>query len=331
MTARARALIYLALSLCAGTLELGVLLMAIRYSLPLVWLPVLALSYQLGNLTPKPLLLPRWAIAGTALISPVLMITSPGLPWLLGVYALVASIAVQGGRSLSQQEGVSTTTKRIARVSGFLLAFAFGPAFACLASVLILISVCWRGHSSDHSPPSRRSAAPGILGVTMVLHQIHYFTYAPIVPWLLAAQSGRQSLSVCAGFAAGWVSYLLAPSVFGRRVAASVFSFGHLLAAAALAGLAFSHVLPFTIGLWFATGFGGGTVYVLRGMEKAHPLNCDLDIWEAVGHVAGTALAVLLLVLSMHSATPFAAASVVAALIGILAPYALRHAVPQLR
>jgi hypothetical protein len=80
-----------------------------------------------------------------------------------------------------------------------------------------------------------------------------------------------------------------------------------------------------TVFLWFLTGFGGGTVFVLRLREKAESKSLRLDAWENIGHVFGLALGAILVYCLHMEAALLAAAAVACGTAALMVLHAHKH------
>ncbi|HCU38454.1 MAG TPA: hypothetical protein DGT21_24455 [Armatimonadetes bacterium] len=315
--------LYLLLSACAGMLELGVLVYAVRQSGPLLLMALLALAYQCGNLVPKPLALGKMPLCALAGAAAVLAALSCSAPWLLVACTCCFSASVQGARSTLRGGRVTTATKRAARILGFLAACGFGPLVAAALAVAVGIALLFLKVPVGARPETHAHRRPDGLAVLMILHQIHYFAYACLIPWRIGNQVHSAPFVIVAGFALGWVSYVLSPALFRNTVSLRVLVAGHTLAALALASLALMHGSDWVLPLWFSTGFGGGTVYVLRGLETGTARAPDLDLCENVGHVAGAGLCAAVLALGGQASSVFMVAASAAATVAVTAPIIL--------
>lgn len=319
----AQTVLYLVLSACAGMLALGVIVYAVRQSGPLLLIALLALAYQCGNLVPKPLALGKTPLCALAGAAAVLAVLSCSAPWVLVVCTCCLSASVQGARSALAGRRVSTATKRVARILGFLAACGFGPLAATALAVAVGIALLFLSIPAGARPEPHAYRQPDGLAALMVLHQVHYFAYACLIPWLIAGHVHSAPLVMAAGFALGWVSYVLSPMLFRNTVSLRVLVAGHILAAVALASLALMHRSGWVLPLWFATGFGGGTVYVLRGLAAGIARPPDLDVCESIGHVAGAGLCAAVLALGGQASSVFVVAASVAATVAVSAPILL--------
>jgi len=283
---------YLLLSFLSGFLELGIIMYALRQGMPFVAIPLLGVAYQAGALFRRPVELPPWHyVAATALGLALGLVTHESII-LLVLTVLLLSIGIQGGRELTLKKAqVSTFAKRVSRIAGFALSgffdlrFLFAIAVVGLSTMLLLR----KGLSGVAAPFLHRNWHPKILGVTMLVHQSHYFSYAYFIPFLFLNVHNVSAPLVGLIFCIGWVSYSIAPFAFAKQPLARSFSFGHVLASLTLFTIfGFSESLWVIILAWFFSGFGGGTVFCLRELEcKLISDKPDLDLWENLGHILG--------------------------------------------
>jgi hypothetical protein len=296
-----KALPYLSLSCVTGFVELGAVVYAIRSDFPLVGILGVALAYQVGALCKNPLELSPYLyriLVGTSLISGI------GLLWfpeLLIPSVLLLSAGLQGLREGSLRgSAVSTFWKRSSRILGFLAAALFQPNVFVGVALLVLVLGSLFGESARARPraiglvPNR---GLGAVGIIMVLHQLHYFTYAYCLPVLFIQLHFLTGPSIGLAFAAGWVSYTLAPLFLARLPTLPVVLAGHVGVSVVLASMAIgADHLTWLLVAWFASGFGGGTVFCIRRLAQVWAgvdSTGDLDLWENVGHVSGVLVAFL--------------------------------------
>ncbi len=166
------------------------------------------------------------------------------------------------------------------------------------------------------SPPAMSKVLRRVLRFAEFAHHAHYFIYCytfwrlavPLEPWVVGPL-----------FTVGWLAYFVAESVISRRLhfSSMVMGMGHLLCALCLGGMLMSSNLGWLMVMWFLTGIGGGTAYMLGygpqavGRERA----------EDWGHVMGTALGGVLASWTVSSSIWVAGA---VALITALASFSLQ-------
>lgn len=255
-------------------------------------IPLLGLAYQGGALFSKPLTLPRWQYFMAVLLGTSLSLL--GRNWLLFLFLQVffLSMGLQGIRELvSKKANVSTFIKRISRVGGFAFSGFLNLTLLFVASIVVLlvIVVLWKGLMGVARISIQSNWHPGWLGITMAIHQSHYFTYAYFVPFLYVNNLGVSAIFAGILFCIGWISYSIAHFVFKGQPLIRTFSFGHVLAASSLITIFFFSGNFWIVSVaWFLSGFGGGTVFCLRKLEaRITYQKPDLDLWENFGHVLG--------------------------------------------
>ncbi len=308
---------YLLLSAFSGLLEVGVLIHVARSDMPLVAVPLAAVTYQCGALLCNPIRLPSFLYPFLACLGALAgALSGSSIAW-----GLLAVIGVSAGLQYARERTkhycqVSTLAKRVARIAGFLLApmlttwlvSAAGLASAAIATVAITSS----GMRGGRAGGSRMHLHP--ISITMAIHQVHYFLYACFIPWLCWRVYDIPLAAMGGVFAVGWCSYSLGPQLLRRLPNKWVFIVGHLLVGASLCAMCLwiEHRLV-VLTAWFISGFGGGTVYCLRHL--AHPLpsvSQELDAWENVGHVVGGVGGLVICLLVATPRPVFAAAAVAA-------------------
>ena len=317
---------YLSLSFASGFVELGSLLYAIRLEAPTFAVIAIGLAYQLGALAQNPFAL-RWgrhpATPFIAVASAVVAQWDYRAVWLA---VLLLSIVLQDVREETLKlASVGTFPKRVARILGFATSGSFSPLLMTLICVLVILAARMVGRlSSGHRSYSRciPKYSTNILGAAMVLHQMHYFAYAYIMPIVFIRVHALGYWYAGLAFALGWISYSITPSVLSRLPSVSLVVYGHVCVAATLFLMAcYYDRLVLLLAAWFASGFGGGTVFGIRrlAVEKvALRRTGDLDIWENVGHVVGVIVAIVVVFIDTSPRVTFLVASGLSLLVAII-------------
>lgn len=280
---------YLVLSMLSGFVELGAVVLTLRSGGSLAVAILIGLCYQVGAFVRDALgLSSRGAqilLVGSAIVASFSSYSIPSLA--LSVLMLAAGLQVIR-EQLAPTAEVSTVVKRSFRIAGFVAAGWFGyQALPLLAALCLFVSLLHAG-AHQRIVTVRLDWRMDRYGLAMLIHQCHYFCYAYAIPWLFL-RCGLSSAEVGLAFAAGWISYASAHLLFGRVRLRTGLILGHIIAAATIIGVAWGRSLPLlSILAWIATGFGGGTVVLLRRLHatSGDPA-VDLDLWESVGHVAG--------------------------------------------
>lgn len=160
---------------------------------------------------------------------------------------------------------------------------------------------------------ARRSEALGRsterrLLATEFLHHAHYFLYCYTF-WRLLDDLRFWAVGVM--FSIGWVAYFVAEAALGQRrqFAPSLIGAGHLLCAVSIGGMTMvDSTIPLMV-LWFLTGVGGGTAYLLSsGPQAVHRERAE-DWGHVVGTLLGGMLAAVAVGLSIVAAAIVAAAT----------------------
>jgi hypothetical protein len=330
---------FLAFSVVSGFLELGLILAAALGPDPFMAAALMALAYQLGTLVPLPFAVTRPATrallaCGAVLALAVLALAAlaiPALPVRMVLVAVLSAVVNLSRMALGKAE-VSTTLKRSFRVAGFLAAPVMTlPAALPVAAFGVLAlgtGVLWS------SPPINRPASRmgglrprPVMTAALLAHQMHYFSYYAAVVAALAMTYGPVDGTI--GFVMGWISYISAPHLAGRRLPPETLVVGgHVGLALVLALLAAA--MPGGWGwliLWILTGFFGGTVVYLTGLARQR-FGFDeaaLTGTENAGHALGALVACLWLATGGAVGQLFLIAAVFALMTAALVGHAVRR------
>jgi hypothetical protein len=122
---------------------------------------------------------------------------------------------------------------------------------------------------------------------SMLLHHCHYFTYAYSIPVIYSIKTSLKRPFAGIMFFVGWIAY----NAYEKYLKPNRLNFviGHAILSASLFLLYFSSSITSITFLWFLTGLGGGTVYMLKhSIPQINTGNVkDLRIFEGFGHVLG--------------------------------------------
>ncbi len=235
----------------------------------------------------RPVLLAQVGALGMSLVG-VCLANEP----LVGVpAAFLASGAIQGlRRQRKAQSSVAVGRKNAVKFSamavGGLAMSAAGLSLLMAASVVGVVLGA-SGSESRQAGPVDTARLPRQLErwllITEFQHHSHYFCYAYTF-WRI--MNGVPPVAVGLLFALGWLAYFAAEITIGSRrsFSPSVVAAGHLLVAASLLGMLASSQPAWVMLMWFLTGVGGGTAYMLGQGPQAR----NRERAEDSGHVAGT-------------------------------------------
>jgi hypothetical protein len=254
------------------------------------------MAYQLATLFHNPIRLPLSGYLSASIASLILVLFCYNESF-LWIYVLALSIGLQGIReAMSEGRKISTFKKRLSRILGFAISVLFNQYFIVLiaACVILLAIVAFPQDIRKRDLSFNRNLSIDLFAATMVVHQSHYFSYAYFIPYLFLKILRIDLVFDGVIFAVGWVSYSIAFLVYGKKRLLVSLSVGHFLASMTL-GLLFvySSDFPISIIAWFLSGFGGGTVYCLKGLQGLSEPRSDLDLWESIGHIFGLVISLL--------------------------------------
>jgi hypothetical protein len=326
--------IFYALSFLSGFFETGPLMMTLVSGFALGVAPetaqiviaralACALCYQIGNLAPRPLDLPKPMIVALGFVG-AFCFTLTILP-LPSIVVLAASLlgtvfisaCIQSARAV-MKSSVPKMVKRALRVAGFATGFFCIPALAPVAAVLAVFFASIA--MSRVSSVKGRIILPRLneLNVVMIFHQIHYFVYC-YAAFIVAFELGGRTAAVIT-FLANWIVYVASPLLYRKvkdfRVA---FFFGHSLLVLLLTGLYFAPSMPVKVILYLLTGIGGTTEFCIGGLAKKWGLfNEDAQGFsENLGHVLGVTFCLVLFITwgDLSPSSIFAAVFALAAIV----------------
>lgn len=310
--------LYLLLSFLSGVLETGAVTAGVK-SAGLTLGIAFALAYQVGCLVRNPLGL---TLRGTLYLLfctlPFLLVLLSGqqIVWALIILTALTSGSIQSGRDHLQpkQPPIAEKTKRLIRVSGFICGIMCGyltgfVLIPCLISVIIIISmvrpVPQQGASEIfHFNSGCRMNKHGLI---MMIHQIHYFTYAYVLlGTLLLAKSIIPQMNdiivpfmASLYFASGWFTYISGKVVLKQAMKLTPRKsvlLGHAWVVCCLLCMyLFHNHLVIVIIAWVLGGLGGGSVYAIKELAGDAVNKESMELWENLGHVAGVSLSIVAL------------------------------------
>jgi hypothetical protein len=321
---------FLAFSVLSGFLELGIILAAALGPDPFMAAALMAFAYQIGTLVPLPVTMTRSATRALVLCGAALALAVIAVPTMAIQLALVAvlSAVVNLSRTALGKATVPTTLKRSFRVAGFLaaplMALPGALPIAALAVLALGCAVLW-SHQPTHRTGGLRPKPT--ITAALVAHQMHYFSYYAVVVAVLAMTYGPVYGTI--GFVMGWISYISAPHLAGRRLPAETLVIGgHIALAFVLVLLAVATPGGWAwLTLWILTGFFGGMVVYLTGLarERFGFDEAALTGTENAGHALGALVACLWLAVGGAAGNLFLIAAAFALMTAALVGQAVRQ------
>ena len=208
---------FLLLSLLSGILEIGVVLSMYYAGKPAWEILLMGSMYQLGNLLFFPGKLKQPLLRVLGIIN--LCLGLAGMYWdnpaITAGQVVLSSLCIQAVRA--RQKGTCPTwLKRMFRIGGFLLAplmvvYPGEMLFLCAAIPFGAAMGSWKSWDAAKENISGKG-----LSVTMIFHQMHYFTYTYAMPLVVLGLT--RNLYLCAAlYALTWVIYLLPGLMAGKR------------------------------------------------------------------------------------------------------------------
>lgn len=226
----------------------------------------------------------------------------------------VQALRRQYKRVATRHVSAKHTVKALGMALGGAAAWHLGFSAIALVTATLVLLTPEPSHVQELRSPrtSIRKSTQRLLLGTEFTHHAHYFLYCytfwRLDPFVAVSLVGPL-------FVLGWLAYFLAESVIGRRsrFAPLQMSVGHLLGASCLVGMLVSSRLWWLMLMWFLTGVGGGTAYMLgRGPQATRREGA-----EDLGHVTGAVLGGLLATWTVQMS--IATAAIVAVLTAALA------------
>ncbi len=214
-----------------------------------------------------------------------------------------------------------------ARAFGFVIAPLI-PEFALVIILALSAAIAFSKSSELGERPSYkvRLTQPRNFPVylVMMLHHAHYFAYAYAIPLIFADRTALPPHLMGLVFYTGWAAYNAYEWYLKPRWIWLIS--GHILAAAALLLIPYATSAVPLLVLWFITGLGGGTVYMLRDLLplQTEQSQQELKIAEGIGHLVGITIWFIAM-LAQPSSAPFLSGCV----LGMLATFACYMGVRQ--
>ena len=165
----------------------------------------------------------------------------------------------------------------------------------------------------------------------MVVHQMHYFSYAYIVLIIAGKFDNYHGFLTALLFVLSWITYTSAQYIFTEKKYYTYLITGHIFLALLISAIALTTIEPLKIVLWILTGFGGGTVFCIKEIQKSKRGydNHTLESSENYGHFLGVFCSIILYVLfgTLNAAIYFA--SICAAITALLASVSYKNKIME--
>ncbi len=304
---------FLVLSFISGLLEIGCVIWAIslKFSIPAVL--GVGLAYQLGNFVPNPFSIGKKGTLAALVFSVLISFLSFFVLQYIMTFmsVLLFSASLQSLRS-SSKSNLPEFTKRVWRVAGFvfspLLLLSYSMFFLFLAVTLFSMFI----YDLKIMPQAFSKAKIGKIGVVMIFHQIHYFSYVYFIPVIFYTCYKTSFYFLGLFVAAGWVVYITVPKIAKGNSYFYYAVTGHLFLTILFPLMAFemSNTVLFIL-LWILSGLGGGTVFCIKKIneQKENISSNAMNVAENLGHIGGTVIGLVGFLLTESFMVPFLAAS----------------------
>lgn len=301
--------LFFLLSTITGFVEVGVVIYAMQQGFSIVQILLLVLAYQFGSFFPTNISVKKmWRII-FGIITLAFSVTLCVTP-LYGVFfatILTLSPCLQMARSL-QKNTVRTSQKRVFRIIGFGLSPLLSP-FTLLGVSIVTFIIALTQKSEFKNSITLPKLRPQYF--IMVVHQMHYFSYAYILLIIAGKLDNYHGFFTALLFVLSWITYTSAQYIFNGKKYYTYLINGHVFLVLVISGIALTTFVPLKIVLWVLTGFGGGTVFCIKEILKSkrgydyHALESS----ENYGHVLGVFCSIILYVLffTLNASIYFAA------------------------
>lgn len=303
-----------------------------------LWMvPAVLLGYHSGYI------LSRSMVFGGSVRLTRVLIGAGGALMSLGIYytswviiligAISFSTALQAlRRALKSRARLRTRSKNLLKIGGMLCGSAgvLPPVVLSLLVGLLAGVVPTILHYEFEEGTPKRSAQRRREGRWLLwfefFHHAHYFAYCYVF-WAILPTAYLPFVGPL--FVIGWLAYFAFDELFSEhRKSFSLLALaaGHLVCAGALAGMALTSSAGVLLSLWFITGIGGGTAYMIGNV----PPSGNRELYEDWGHIAGLVGCVSMLLISdrVHWAIGVGALYALLSVLGLLPGMSKRRRPP---
>ncbi|OFY65654.1 MAG: hypothetical protein A3H98_07110 [Bacteroidetes bacterium RIFCSPLOWO2_02_FULL_36_8] len=281
----------------AKCLELSILVWGYMQGIPLYQIPILMALFHVGYLISANIPFMSWK----KMFSGILILIGAIL-LLYGFYSsdvfilsvgivITASFIIQLKDNIKKNNPVSITTKFFSKAIGMGSAIVMMSQYKLilLAAFLLvpLFYVYFQFQVNDEKVTIVRTEfKPNVrnpMNWIQFFHHLHYFLFCYTF-WALIKNIPSGYFSVL--FILGWIAYYFMEKKYRKENKSfniTSIGYGHLLSGITVLLMLLNPTNTIILFLWFLTGLGGGTIYMLRHCkEKEH-----LSFFEDWGHVVG--------------------------------------------
>lgn len=311
--------LFFLLSTITGFVEVGAVIYAMQQGFSVVQILLLVLAYQVGCFFPTNISVKKIWILILGILAVTFSVTFYLIPSFGSFLSTVLFLSpcLQMARSL-QKRKVSTAQKRLFRIIGFGLSPLLSPLALMGVSITTLIVVISQ-KSEFRNSISLPKLRPQYF--IMVVHQMHYFSYAYIMLIVAGKMDNYHGFLTALFFVLSWLTYTSAQYIFNEKKYYTYLIGGHIFLIFVISGIALTTSGALKIVLWILTGFGGGTVFCIKEiLKKKHGYdNYVLESSENYGHILGIFCSIILYVLLDNLNAPIYFAIICAASTALLA------------
>lgn len=307
------------LSFVSCILELGLVIDWVIGACSLQVFVLAILAFHIANLAiyvvrpPRVIGLVSLLVGGTIL---VLLGKNPASLYIVGIF--LSKLGVQVFRQAYKSSvHIGEIFKSFPRFLGFILACVYSPLIVgvlLLSCFLLALFVRETKVEREIHQPLVDKISNNVYA-TISTHSMHYFAFGYAIPFIFFNYFSSPLYFLGVVYLLGWIGYYLIDKI--TSPSPNAMRWGHIVSAVAIAVLFFSHSAVLAIIAWIATGFGGGTIFILPKLRDSNKYDQrKYDIWDNSSNIVG--LLIFTLSFRFHS---LGLSFVVAAILALASAY----------
>lgn len=306
------------------------------FNIPSLWqLPLLLGSYHSGYILARYKPFSNGGMLNSTILILAALIIATSIHttnWLLLLLGLpLFSATIQGVRRiLKSQCKIYSSQKNLVKLLAMMLSslalmssFSIVLIFFAISTIAFFACYSTKGRL-EYSQTTNLVRKGSILLWFEFLHHAHYFIYCYTF-WVILPRF--MYLYVGLLFPIGWLGYWILEALLREKTnyfEKNVLAAGHLVNAVAIVTMPFGNIF-WVIIMWFVTGIGGGTAYMLSNI----PPTGDREFFEDFGHVIGCLIASLSIWVTKDPNTPLWIGAILAIASSIMLLFWKRPAILQ--